>query len=66
MPLFLAGGFWPPLAAAIAGGVSGTTIMAFFLVPAAYAFLVRRGLLKPESRAEGQPTPAVVPAAAAA
>ncbi len=40
--------------------------MAFFLVPAVNAFLVRRGLLKPESRAEGQPTPAVVPAAAAA
>lgn len=42
VPLFLAGGFWPPLAAAIAGGVGGTTIMAFFFVPAAYAFLVRR------------------------
>lgn len=66
VPLFLAGGFWPPLAAAIAGGVGGTTIMAFFFVPAAYAFLVRRGLLKPESPAEEQPTSAAVPAAAAA
>lgn len=37
VPLLLAGGeFWPPLAVAIAGGVSGATLLALYLVPSFY------------------------------
>lgn len=37
MPLILAGGgFWPPLAVAIAGGVAGATLIAVTLVPATH------------------------------
>ena len=43
MPLILAGGFWPPLAVAIAGDVGGTTILALFFIPAAYSWLSRKG-----------------------
>ncbi len=40
LPLLLSGGgFWPPLAVVIAGGVAGATFLALFLVPSAYAFL---------------------------
>lgn len=40
-PLILAGGgFWPPLAVAIAGGVAGATLLALYFVPAAYRFLM--------------------------
>ena len=36
-PLIIDGGqFWPPLAVAIAGGVTGATLLALSLVPAAY------------------------------
>ena len=36
VPLLLGGGgFWPPMAICIAGGVSGATILALFFVPAA-------------------------------
>ncbi len=43
MPLILAGGgFWPPLAIAIAGGVAGATILALYFVPAAWLYLFRR------------------------
>lgn len=42
LPLFLSGGsFWPPLAVAIGGGVSGATIMALYFVPALFR-LIRR------------------------
>ena len=33
------GGFWPPLAIAIAGGVGGATIIALLFVPSTYIFL---------------------------
>lgn len=36
------GGFWPPLAVAIAGGVGGATILALYFAPAAYVLLVKR------------------------
>jgi len=43
-PLVLAGGgFWPPLAVAIAGGVAGATLLALYFVPAAYILLTCRG-----------------------
>ena len=39
-PLILGGGgFWPPLAIAIAGGVGGATILALLFVPSAYILL---------------------------
>ncbi|TWU58905.1 Swarming motility protein SwrC [Rubripirellula tenax] len=39
-PLIISGGkFWPPLAIAIAGGVSGATLMALCFVPATYRML---------------------------
>ncbi len=42
-PLVLAGGgFWPPLAVAIAGGVGGATLLALFFVPSAYLALVAK------------------------
>ncbi len=36
------GGFWPPLATAIAGGVSGATILALFFGPSCYVLLLCR------------------------
>lgn len=42
IPLLLGGGeFWPPLAVAIAGGVIGATLLALYLIPAAYLVVVR-------------------------
>ena len=42
LPLFLTqGGFWPPFAAAIAGGTGMATLVSFYFVPAAYLLLVR-------------------------
>lgn len=39
-PLIISGGkFWPPLAVAIAGGVSGATVLAILLVPALHRIL---------------------------
>ena len=44
IPLMLSGGgFWPPLATAIAGGVSGATILALFFGPSCYVLLMCRG-----------------------
>ena len=43
LPLILAGGgFWPPFAMAIAGGVLLSTIVSFYFVPPAFAILVGR------------------------
>ena len=42
-PLVLGGGgFWPPLAVAIAGGVGGATILALYFVPSAYVLVMCR------------------------
>lgn len=42
-PLLISGGgFWPPLAIAIAGGVAGATLLALYFIPSAYILLVRR------------------------
>ncbi len=41
VPLILSGGgFWPPMAIAIAGGVVGCTILALIFVPATFAWMV--------------------------
>jgi len=43
IPLLLSGGrFWPPLAIAIAGGVSGSTLLALYFVPSMYLLVKRR------------------------
>ena len=56
IPLILAGGgFWPPFAMAIAGGVLLSTIVSFYFVPPAVAIAV--------SRRTGEPTLSVVSAA---
>ena len=41
IPLLLGGGgFWPPLAVTIAGGVAGATILALFFGPSAYILVM--------------------------
>ncbi len=53
-PLILGGGgFWPPLAVAIAGGVGGATILALILVPSAYVLLKCRWARQPQNSAAG-------------
>ena len=43
LPLWLAGGgFWPPLAVAIAGGVAGATLLALTLVPILFSVVAPR------------------------
>ncbi|QDU81783.1 Cobalt-zinc-cadmium resistance protein CzcA [Polystyrenella longa] len=42
LPLLIAGGgFWPPLAIAISGGVSAATIMALLFIPCSYLLMTR-------------------------
>ena len=41
------GGFWPPLAIAIAGGISGATLIALYFVPCTYLLLNSRKLSSP-------------------
>lgn len=42
VPLLATGGpFWRPLAVAIAGGISGASLLALYFVPAAYALIYR-------------------------
>jgi len=44
LPLILeGGGFWPPFAMAIGGGVLLSTVVSFFFVPPAFALLARSG-----------------------
>lgn len=77
-PLLIAGGgFWPPMAIAIAGGVTGSTILALYYVPSAYLIVRRFSLpvvtfadrqrgsesadVAYESSAFGTPAPALQP-----
>ncbi len=68
LPLILAGGgFWPPFATAIAGGVLLSTVIAFVFVPAAFLLLVRAGRGRGAATADGrQPRRAADPARPAA
>jgi len=53
-PLLLSGGgFWPPLAVAIAGGVVGTTLLALTFVPSAFVLVNRRAAASAEAGAGG-------------
>ncbi len=59
LPLILSeGGFWPPFATAIAGGVLLSTLVSFYFVPPAFLLLTRR---RPVSRVEDR-APADAPA----
>jgi multidrug efflux pump subunit AcrB len=50
LPLILAGGgFWPPFAVSIAGGVLLSTVVSFLFVPPAFALLARFGRI-PDNR----------------
>ena len=43
LPLMLSsGGFWPPFATGIAGGVLLSTVVSFYFVPAAFLLITRR------------------------
>ena len=56
VPLLLGGGgFWPPLAVAIAGGVGGATVLALYFAPSAYVLL-----MCPACEVETAEAPAVV------
>jgi multidrug efflux pump subunit AcrB len=58
LPLILAGGgFWPPFAVSIAGGVLLSTVVSFFFVPPAFALLARFGHV-PTNRADTTTTDA--------
>ncbi|MEO1678752.1 MAG: efflux RND transporter permease subunit [Pseudomonadota bacterium] len=53
LPLILeGGGFWPPFATAIAGGVALSTVVSFYFVPPVFALVARR--TRPVSQAEPQ------------
>ena len=54
LPLILGGGgFWPPFAMAIGGGVLLSTVVSFYFVPPAFALLARSGRI-PSSSAPNQ------------
>ncbi|MEL6373603.1 MAG: efflux RND transporter permease subunit [Pseudomonadota bacterium] len=59
LPLILeGGGFWPPFAMAIAGGVLLSTVISFYFTPPAFALLARHGRLlstRPDLAAKLEP-----------
>jgi len=57
VPLILeGGGFWPPFAMAIAGGVALSVVLAFFFTPPMFSLMMRtgrkRGSVDPEPKGE--------------
>jgi len=61
LPLILAGGgFWPPFAVSIAGGVLLSTVVSFFFVPPAFALLARSGRLPDNRSAENYWKPVLI------
>ncbi|MCG8651515.1 MAG: efflux RND transporter permease subunit, partial [Pirellulales bacterium] len=53
VPLLLGGGgFWPPLAVAVAGGVGGATILALYFAPSAYILAMCRNCAASEQPSE--------------
>ncbi len=66
LPLLLGGGgFWPPLAVTIAGGVSGATLLALCFSPAAYILLMCRECPVTGTSQNDAPVPTSVKAAMA-
>ena len=68
IPLILAGGgFWPPFAMAIAGGVLLSTVVSFYFTPPLFALVMRRGTsVSVRNRSEAVSAPAATPPAHAA
>lgn len=57
LPLLLGGGgFWPPLATTISGGVAGATLLALSYIPAGYILLMCRGCQKESEQLEADET----------
>ncbi len=53
LPLILAGGgFWPPFAMAVAGGVALSTVVAFYFTPAAFRLVYARPAKAPTEAAQ--------------
>ncbi|MDJ0825406.1 MAG: efflux RND transporter permease subunit [Rhodobacter sp.] len=62
LPLILAGGgFWPPFAMSIAGGVLLSTVVSFYFTPPVYALIHRRAA-RPEPLRLAEPVAAARPA----
>ncbi|MEM9780094.1 MAG: efflux RND transporter permease subunit, partial [Pseudomonadota bacterium] len=58
LPLILAGGgFWPPFAMSIAGGVLLSTVVSFYFTPPMFALVARRTPLRPVAPAVERPKP---------
>ena len=57
LPLILAGGgFWPPFAMAVAGGVLLSTVVSFYFVPPAFRLVYARpARQEPEARCPAAP-----------
>lgn len=48
LPLLMeGGGFWPPLATSIAGGVGGATLLALYFIPSVYLLTIRIRRISP-------------------
>jgi multidrug efflux pump subunit AcrB len=54
MPLIIDGGFWPPMAVAVIGGVTGATVLAFYMVPQAFLMIQRAKLAANRRRAPAE------------
>ena len=53
IPLLISGGpFWRPLAIAIAGGISGSSILALYFVPAVYLMIKRKSRKENKSKSQ--------------
>ncbi|MEM9332511.1 MAG: efflux RND transporter permease subunit [Pseudomonadota bacterium] len=69
LPLILGGGgFWPPFAMSVAGGVLLSTVISFYFTPPMFALVYRRGNVADEEMPITEPQPAetkVVPLRAA-
>ena len=58
VPLVLAGGgFWPPLAITISGGVGGATLLALYFIPSAYILVMCRHCPLRATAEEGKTSP---------
>ncbi|MEM9148693.1 MAG: efflux RND transporter permease subunit [Pseudomonadota bacterium] len=62
LPLLLGGGgFWPPFAMSIAGGVLLSAIVSFYFVPPAFSLLVGRSRRAAQGKTANQPMPVQPP-----
>lgn len=64
LPLILAGGgFWPPFAMAVAGGVLLSTVVSFYFTPPAFRLVYARKASKPVKKAAPMAAPPMLQAA---